>query len=292
MPLTIVDAPDGEVAIPPSCEAVVSWNTLADQVTLALRVRLTDGALSGWLPYVRMMHRGASSLDGRDAIATITTDIVRTTTPIAAVEVDSNVTLATIAISTPPETAANVPVARASNQPFELDVVPRSQYLRAHPDERGWCAPTALAMLLEYWMINVEIDEIALAINDARYGGTGNWTFAAAYAGRHGLFGAAAHLRGIADAAALLAAGVPLAASIAWHEDGLPGAPLRSSKGHLVVLRGFSDRRIVVNDPAHPDLVVSYDITAFERCWLGHGGIAYLVAPPERRNEIAGIVNA
>ena len=71
----------------------------------------------------------------------------------------------------------------------------------------------------------------------------------------------------------------------------LPGAPLPASNGHLVVLRGSDAHTVIVNDPAHPGLTVSYPSEAFERCWLEHGGVAYLVAPRTRRTEILEIVN-
>jgi hypothetical protein len=73
----------------------------------------------------------------------------------------------------------------------------------------------------------------------------------------------------------------------------LPGAPLDASDGHLVVVRGFTlAGDPLINDPAAPDVAVSYPRAAFERCWLGHGGVALLVAPAVRLDALAAGANA
>jgi hypothetical protein len=35
-----------------------------------------------------------------------------------------------------------------------------------------------------------------------------------------------------------------------------------------------------------------YDRAAFARCWLDHGGVALLVAPPERSDDLLRCANA
>ncbi|MDR6219220.1 hypothetical protein [Deinococcus soli (ex Cha et al. 2016)] len=63
----------------------------------------------------------------------------------------------------------------------------------------------------------------------------------------------------------------------------MSGAPLSSSVGQLVVLRGFDAQgNPVINDPAAPqdaDVRRVYPRAEFERQWLGHsGGLSYLVS--------------
>jgi len=161
-----------------------------------------------------------------------------------------------------------------------LDVPPYSQYEPAYPQERGWCAPASLAMLLAYRSYPVDVPIVAREVFDARYGGTGNWTLNVAFAATLGFRAAVVHLRDLAHAHAFLADDIPLALSIAWREGELPGAPLPASAGHLVVLRGIDENGDpLVNDPAQPGVAVTYDRAAFERAWLGHGGIAFAVVP-------------
>ena len=84
----------------------------------------------------------------------------------------------------------------------------------------------------------------------------------------------------------------PPALSIAWTTDTLPGAPLAQSAGHLVVVRGCDRDTVAVNDPAAPGVRHVYPRAAFARCWLGHGGVALLVAPPARVPELLRCANA
>lgn len=293
MPLLVFDHPNGAIAIPPALQAVLSWETRAETATLELRVTRTDGRRSGWLPYVVFSPERRRSLDGNDAVATILTDTISAASPIRAIEVRANAALTSIAISTPPVSSAAAPDRDAmwGTRARILDVPAISQYLPDRPLERGWCAPASLAMLFAYWDDPLSIVDVASAVFDEQYHGTGNWVFGTALAARRGFFAAVAYLRGLRDASALLAAGIPLAASIAWEEGMLPGAPLPASNGHLVVLRGSDARTVMVNDPAQPGLTVSYPSDAFERCWSEHGGVAYLVAPRNRRTEILEIVN-
>jgi hypothetical protein len=148
-------------------------------------------------------------------------------------------------------------------------------------------------MLLATWGVAAEVADVAAGVFDGAYGGTGNWTFAVAYAGARGLAGAAAYLRDLHNLERFVADELPLAVSLAWDGDALPGAPLARSDGHLVVVRGFDARGdVIVNDPAQPAVRHVYGRDAFARCWLGHGGVALLVAPPERVDDLLWCANA
>ncbi len=80
-----------------------------------------------------------------------------------------------------------------------------------------------------------------------------------------------------------MAAGVPLALSLAWKKGELDNPPLPETDGHFVVLCGFDAKGDpIVNDPAQPAIRVTYPRAQFQRLWLGHGGIAYVIAPPDK----------
>jgi hypothetical protein len=283
--------PDGLrtiVRTAPSTSAVVSWNTTEPAGRIDLAVYREDGGLSEWLEYAVFGNWGRRSLNGKDDVARIETDVVRADAPITAIEVRSSVPLEMIAVSTPVD-----PVTRPAIVPqAPLDVRPLSQYVDEHAHEISWCSPASLAMLLDYWEKPATVADVARAVYDETYAGTGNWAFNVAYAGTRGLRAAVVHLGGLDHAATFVQAGIPLALSFAWKNGELPGAPLGASPGHLAVLRGFPSERLVrVNDPAQPGVVTTYSSEKFDAVWRAHGGVAYAIVPPDRTAELLALAN-
>ena len=120
----------------------------------------------------------------------------------------------------------------------------------------GWCSPASLSMVLAYWSAKLhrpELDrpvpEVAAAVNDPVYGGTGNWPFNTAYAGQFpGLRAYVTRLAGISELEQWIAAGVPVVLSVSSYltNDRHDGP----DNGHLVVCVGFTKNGdVVVNDP-------------------------------------------
>ncbi|GAC1310303.1 MAG: peptidase C39 family protein [Vulcanimicrobiaceae bacterium] len=273
----------------PTRQAIVSWNTRALVGALELRANAADGRTSAWLPYVAFASERRASLDGRDTFVRIETDVVRADVDIVSLGIRSQGPLDVVYVSTPDYGAPSSIVALPA---LELGVPPLSQYLSAHGAERGWCAPTALSMLLAYRGYPVEIPVVAREVYDDSYRGTGNWAFDVAFAGTLGFRGAVTYLRDLAHAHAFLADDLPLALSIAWSPGALPGAPLAASPGHLVVLAGITDDGDpIVADPAHPLVRVVYPRVAFERAWLGHGGVAFAIAPAPLGERLVRLAN-
>jgi hypothetical protein len=285
--------PDGLVTglrVLPAPRAIVSWNTREPLDTLELTVHTLDGRSSRRLPYVVFEESRRASLDGFDEVAAIATDVITATADIVGLDVRSQHPLTRVAASTPSHEAPRMsPPAIAR----ELDVPQRSQYVAEFPAERGWCTPASIAMLVGTWAAAPSVADVAAGVFDRGYNGTGNWTFAVAYAGACGLAAAAAYLRDLVTVEAFIAAGLPPALSISWQGDDLPGAPLAQSDGHILVVRGFDVRGdVIVNDPAQPAVRHVYPRAAFARCWLDHGGVALLVAPPERCDDLVRCANA
>jgi len=274
------------VTIEPATRAIVTWNTLADQDAIELIVHRQDDRASLALPYVAFEPSRRSSLNGFDDVAKIETDVVSASRPIVAIDVCSQHPLTRIGVSTPP--ARDDRAAAPGYVPaLELDVPEISQYVASNPDERGWCTPATIAMLLATWGVSRDVRRVADAIFDDAYHGTGNWAFAVAYAGSLGYIGTAAYLRNVAAIESFVALGVPVGVSIAWKANELPGAPLPASDGHLVVVRGFTDvGDPIVNDPALPEIRHVYPRAAFASAWLDHGGVALIVAPSGRLYDV------
>jgi hypothetical protein len=80
----------------------------------------------------------------------------------------------------------------------------------------------------------------------------------------------------------VIAAGVPMVASIRFAAGNLPGAPLKATPGHLVVVHGVGPDQVQVCDPAAPDTPTvprTYATHHFARAWLEHRGAAYILLP-------------
>lgn len=162
------------------------------------------------------------------------------------------------------------------------------------PDGGGWCSPASVSMLLAFWAGRAGNDawdrtvpEVAAGVTDHEYGGTGNWVFNTAYAASLGLDTYVTRFVSLAGVERWIAAGVPVAINIEFGTGELDGAPMPSSDGHIIVIRGF-DRKgdPITNDPAaradqREKVRIVYDREQLERAWLGRPtGTAYIILPP------------
>jgi hypothetical protein len=226
--------------------------------------------------------------------------------PTAAAGVGPRVRLVTAVASSQRSPEPTVPSEPSLAEPVELDVPPLSQFQhRGHfPEYDGggasWCSAASTAMLLAYWQrgptpedmawvgdghVDPCVDHAARSTFDEAYGGCGNWAFNTAYAATFGLEAFVTRLGSLREAEAFLAAGIPVAASIAAAAGELDGFLAAGTAGHLVVLAGMTaDGDPLVDDPAahaNDEVRRRYDRAQLERAWLGgSGGIVYVVRPP------------
>jgi hypothetical protein len=190
-------------------------------------------------------------------------------------------------------------------QTVDLPVPSYSQMLHSgtYPqwDNGGeaWCSPTSTTMLLGYWDAlpspralrwlpdgtpQKPVVHAARRVFDYRYDGAGNWAFNTAYAGTRGLDAYVTRLGSLRSAERYIRAGIPLVASVAFGSGELDGAPIDSTNGHLMVIRGFTAAGdVIVNDPAaaRPRGVRrTYDRGQFENAWIpATGGVVYVMRP-------------
>lgn len=202
---------------------------------------------------------------------------------------------ATRSLSTTSKTTMTA--AKVLNVPAYSQMIHRGEYPAYGGGGTAWCSPTTTIMLLRYWRSGPTsadyafakeyddpwVDHAAVFSYDYRYGGTGNWSFSTAYAGRW-LDAYVTRVGSLRDAETLIKAGIPVGASIRFGSGELSGAPLNSTAGHIVAVVGFTSAgNVVVNDPAAPSNSTvrrTYRRGEFERAWLGgSGGIAYVVRP-------------
>lgn len=205
--------------------------------------------------------------------------------------------------------AADEPTSEpGADRGHEVDVPPHSQrlHLDTFPDwdsgGQSWCSPTSTTMLLEHWGAAPTPEEVSWVghetdpgvvhgvrrVFDRAYGGAGNWSFNAAYAGARGLRAYVTRLRDLTEAEAFVAAGVPLVVSVSFEGHELDGAGY-DTIGHLLTIVGFTaDGDVVSNDPnsgrvaSNDEVRRVYRRDQFERVWLGDdGGLTYVIHPHE-----------
>jgi hypothetical protein len=140
-----------------------------------------------------------------------------------------------------------------------IEVPQRSQV--SYQAGSNWCSPTSVSMVLAHWAgvlnrpeLDVAVPEVAKAIYDPNWPGTGNWPFNTAFAGRFdGMRAYVSRLDDLAELEEWIKAGIPVAISAPL--DLLKGQPHKPGSGHLIVCVGFTEQGdVVVNDPfARPD---------------------------------------
>lgn len=302
----------------PFDQAVASWVATTPSGTWLethLRVRLETGVWTRWYD-LPIWSSGTTTVkrhavDGQGGPATVATDTLILRGGHVATAYQLSVTLFSAATATAAlwrlslatsrssaTVLVPVPARRSAVWGDDLPVPGYSQMLaRYHQSAYGgggeaWCSPTSTAMILAYWARVLHRSDLAESVPatardtyDWTYTGTGNWPFNVAHATAFaGMDGYVARFPSLTALEPWIAAGVPLALSIAFRPGALPGAPIPSSQGHLVVLRGF-DRAgdPIVNDPAAPDDATApraYPRAALERAWfVGSAGTAYVIFP-------------
>jgi len=260
----------------PARSGVVSWNAFDATGTIEFRLLRAHVPDTHWLPYAQWHPDGSKSFSADSDGVHVEVDVIRADRPFDGIDVRGiGVEFNLVAFSSPQPLRPSLPYARSA---IVLDVPARSQYVI--PDERGWCSPASVSMLLAYHGIDVAVDAVARAVFDRAYNGTGNWAFNVAYCGTFGLRAVVGHLSNLDAAQRLIERNLPIAISYSWRDGELPGAPLEQSDGHLAVLCGFtSDGDCAMNDPAAPNVRVVYPRAALERIWQRNDGVAYVVAP-------------
>lgn len=156
----------------------------------------------------------------------------------------------------------------------------------SYPGGDVLCSPTSLSMVLAYWskaldrpVLDRDVPEVQKNVYDPVYKGCGNWSFNTSYAASlPGMTGYVSRLRGTSDLGAWLHRGVPVVCSISY--DLLKGKDKRGpGDGHLVVVVGMKNGKIILNDPGRNVVRVEADVANFRRAWEASRRTVYLVYP-------------
>ena len=262
------------------------------ELEMSARVR-TDAGWSEWYVLGTQGPDGfASAPRAEDAVGSLDVDELKLKTVATAARYRFKfraarrpVRLRSAALALSDENAPDAPPAFLSG-PWarELAVAPRSQLDEQEEYRRDICAPTSLAMILEFWGRKKSTEEVALAVRDRASRLFGNWPANAAFAAKSGLDARIARLDSVENLQLEIAAGRPIVVSIAFGEDELPGAPLRRTNGHLLVVTGFTaEGDVIAADPAAEGRGLVrrvYPRAAFHMAWrVRKRGLAFLIGP-------------
>lgn len=198
-----------------------------------------------------------------------------------------------------PTSATRMRSTRALPVPRYSQMVHAGDYPQWNSGGEAWCSPTSTAMILGFWdrlpapshysfvpqgYPQPWVVHATRFVFDYAFDGAGNWPFNAAYAGTRGLDSHVTRLRSLREAEPYIKRGIPLVASIAFGSGELDGAPINSSAGHLLVIRGFTaNGDVLANDPAastRQGVRRTYDRGQFENAWIpASGGVVYVMRP-------------
>lgn len=142
------------------------------------------------------------------------------------------------------------------------------------------CSPSCVSMVQGYYGSSPNVMEFAKDAYQKRHDMYGVWSSNLWAASRRGLLGYIYRFESIKQAEIYINRGIPLIASICYDEGELTTAAVKKTSGHLVVIRGFHNDRIIVNDPAverKESVAKYYLLNEFKKVWLARKGIAYVL---------------
>lgn len=165
--------------------------------------------------------------------------------------------------------------------------VPAVSQMTAPQDVRARiCSPTSVAMVLGYFGAAVDHERLAAEVFHPGLDRYGVWPAAVRAAGRHGVMGYLLRFPNWTSAAWCLGRGLPIVASVRYVAGELTGAAVSETAGHLLVLTGYEDDVVLVNDPAAPDaagVARRYRLDELTRVWLDRTGVGYVFFRPGYR---------
>jgi hypothetical protein len=167
-----------------------------------------------------------------------------------------------------------------------LPVPERTQMI--YPNGKTLCSPTTVSMLMAFWAqtlnrpgLDHSVPEIADAIYDSQWQGTGNWPFNMAYAGSFdGMRAYVARFSDVSELEDWIAQGFPVGMSVDYDRLRAKGP---GPNGHLVACVGFTkDGDPIINDPGTSQHVrKTFPRKNLIDAWAVSRNTVYLVYPQE-----------
>lgn len=165
--------------------------------------------------------------------------------------------------------------------PVYLPLKGLSQMALDHVRHRDLCSPTSTTAVVRYLSNQSGIDPIRFAQNswDGGFDIFGNWVFNVAQAAAE--LGPmwdcwVERLSGFDDIYLRLKQGTPVIVSV---RGPLPGSAHTYTNGHLMVVIGYEEQKVICMDPRFPsdaETEVRYDLSEFLQAWNRRGRVAYI----------------
>jgi hypothetical protein len=153
------------------------------------------------------------------------------------------------------------------------------------------CSPTSVAMVLGYLGVRDDVQRLAADMFHPSLDIFGVWPSAIVAAGRRGVLGYLLRFPDWASAGWCLAHGLPVIASVHYAGGELSGAAIAETAGHLLVLTGYENDDVLVNDPAAVEAAAvprRYRRDELIRVWLERAGVGYVLFRPGALTPVCG----
>lgn len=169
-----------------------------------------------------------------------------------------------------------------------IDNVPMiSQLASGHKDSHSICSPTSLTMVLKYYGLPVELNDVTKGTFNTGSELYGDWPQNSAYAGEQGMRAFTKKCVSVNSIKNLIAQNIPVIASVVSKDKNeLEGAISAFPSGHLMVVVGFKMidgiEYIVVNDPAansDEEVRKYYKLSQWIKVWRHY---IYVVTPENK----------
>lgn len=164
---------------------------------------------------------------------------------------------------------------------IKLNVPYRSQGDEDTSISGSICSPTSVAMVMEYWGVDIPTEEIAHMAYSKEYDMYGIWPAAVQTASLYGLRGWVRIFKNWEDVEKEILNGRPVIATICFDWEELSGSFTPASDGHVIVICGFDNNgNPICNDPAGKNSkegILVYSRKELERAWFWESGIGYTI---------------
>ncbi len=164
---------------------------------------------------------------------------------------------------------------------FGKEVTPISQKEQYTVDNPRICSPTSLCMAMNALGRPIALSQVLQNVYDPVADIFGNWFFNTAYASQQKLDVHFWRFNSLSDLSFFCNSEALVIASVAYQEGELPNAAQPKTSGHLLVIRGWKDGKVLVADPAAETaagVLREYDAQPFAQAWLkNRQGAAYIL---------------
>ena len=167
---------------------------------------------------------------------------------------------------------------------LDISIPLKSQRVEDAAIQNKICSPTCVSMLLDYWGHHTTIAEVAEKVYNIQHGIYGIWPANIRAASQWGISGYLLRFTSLEELSWFLKQGIPIVASVNYTKGELRQAAIEETQGHLLVIRGLKEDKVLVNDPASYDVhqvYREYRAQEFETVWLKRKGVGYVLFPYE-----------